>query len=77
MNWIQVKANISPAIAEALEEGLLAAGASAVTLEDAQDQPVLEPERGTTPLWEETIVTGLFSADEDQKAIRAITESVF
>jgi ribosomal protein L11 methyltransferase len=77
MNWIQVKANISPAIAEALEEGLLAAGASAVTLEDAQDQPVLEPERGTTPLWEETIVTGLFSADEDQKAIRTITESVF
>jgi ribosomal protein L11 methyltransferase len=77
MNWIQVKANISPSIAEALEEGLLAAGASAVTLEDAQDQPVLEPERGTTPLWEDTIITGLFSADEDQEAIVSITQNVF
>ena len=77
MNWIQVKANISPSVAEALEEGLLAAGACAVTLEDAQDQPVLEPERGTTPLWEDTIVTGLFSADEDSEAIQSITKSVF
>lgn len=77
MNWIQVKANISPNIAEALEEGLLAAGASAVTLEDAHDQPVLEPERGTTPLWDETIVTGLFSADDDQDAIKTITQNVF
>lgn len=77
MNWIQVKANIAPSIAEALEEGLLAAGASAVTLEDAQDQPVLEPERGTTPLWDETIVTGLFSADDSQDEILAVTKSVF
>ncbi len=77
MNWIQVKANISPSIAEALEEGLLAAGASAVTLEDAKDQPVLEPERGTTPLWDDTIVTGLFSADEDVETIKVVTQNVF
>ena len=56
MSWIQIKANISPDIAEAMEESLLAAGASAVTMEDAHDQPILEPERGTTPLWEKTII---------------------
>jgi len=77
MSWIQIKANISPNLAEAMEEGLLAAGASAVTMEDAQDQPVLEPERGTTPLWDETIITGLFSADDDLGLIKRIAQNVF
>ncbi|MFT5718270.1 MAG: ribosomal protein L11 methyltransferase, partial [Oleiphilaceae bacterium] len=65
MSWIQIKANITPSNADAMEESLLAAGASAVTMEDAHDQPILEPDRGTTPLWEKTIITGLFSAEED------------
>jgi len=77
MSWIQIKANISPKLAEAMEEGLLAAGASAVTMEDALDQPVLEPERGTTPLWDETVITGLFSADDDLELIKRITQNVF
>jgi len=77
MSWIQIKANISPDIAEAMEESLLAAGASAVTMEDAHDQPILEPERGTTPLWEKTIITGLYSADEDIEQIKSIAQNVF
>jgi len=77
MSWIQIKADITPNIAEAMEESLLAAGASAVTMEDAHDQPILEPERGTTPLWEKTIITGLFSADEDTEQIKTIAHNVF
>jgi len=77
MSWIQIKANITPSNAEAMEESLLAAGASAVTMEDAHDQPILEPDRGTTPLWEKTIITGLFSAEEDTVQIMNITQNVF
>jgi len=77
MDWIQIKAEISPKLAEAMEESLLAAGACAVTLEDAQDQPVLEPERGTTPLWDHTIITGLFNADEDLDLVKSIAQNVF
>ena len=77
MSWIQIKANITPSNADAMEESLLAAGASAVTMEDAHDQPILEPDRGSTPLWETTIITGLFSADEDIDQVMSITNNVF
>jgi len=77
MHWIQLKANIAPALADAMEESLLAAGASAVTMEDAKDQPILEPERGTTPLWDSTVITGLFSADENLEQIKTIAQNVY
>ncbi len=60
--WLQL--SIFPGIHDpgSLEDALLAAGAVAVTLEDAEDDPVLEPAPGTTPLWSQTVVTGLFDA---------------
>lgn len=46
------------------------AGALAVTLEDAGDQPVLEPAPGETPLWAHTRVTGLFDAQTDIEIVK-------
>ncbi|SDJ40438.1 50S ribosomal protein L11 methyltransferase [Billgrantia gudaonensis] len=60
MAWLQLKARIAPDQAELLEELLLEEGATAITLQDAHDDPVFEPERGTTPLWNETVLTGLY-----------------
>jgi len=77
MSWIQIKANIAPSLAESMEEGLLAAGASAVTMEDGKDQPILEPDLGTTPLWESTVITGLFSAEDDIEIATNIAKNVF
>jgi ribosomal protein L11 methyltransferase len=77
MSWIQLKAIISPKQAEAMEESLMAAGACSVTYEDAKDQPVLEPELGTTPLWDATIITGLFTADEDMQQVHTLASNVF
>lgn len=77
MSWIQLKALISPSQAEAMEESLMAAGACSVTYEDAKDQPVLEPELGTTPLWDATIITGLFTADEDMQQVQTVASNVF
>ncbi|MCX2523554.1 50S ribosomal protein L11 methyltransferase [Larsenimonas rhizosphaerae] len=60
MPWLQLKAHIAPEQAEILEELLLTEGACAITLEDAKDSPVYEPERGSTPLWNQTVLTGLY-----------------
>ncbi|WP_456270057.1 50S ribosomal protein L11 methyltransferase [Kushneria sp. AK178] len=60
MAWLQLRAHIAPEHAELLEELLTNEGAQAITLEDAVDDPVFEPERGTTPLWHQTVLTGLY-----------------
>ncbi len=38
-------------------------GAVAVSLEDAHDQPLLEPDPGALPLWSHVVVSALFPAD--------------
>jgi ribosomal protein L11 methyltransferase len=73
MAWLQLKASIPPEQAEWLEELLLAEGASAITLQDAHDEPVFEPDRGTTPLWRETVLTGLY---DDLAGVEAMIERV-
>ncbi|QJQ94085.1 MULTISPECIES: 50S ribosomal protein L11 methyltransferase [Halomonadaceae] len=73
MPWLQLKAHTSPDRAELLEELLLEEGASAITLQDAHDNPVFEPDRGTTPLWNETVLTGLY---DDLEGIDAMLERV-
>ncbi|MBB3140119.1 ribosomal protein L11 methyltransferase [Halomonas organivorans] len=71
MPWLQLKARIAPEQAELLEELLLAEGATAITLQDAEDDPLFEPERGTTPLWDETVLTGLY---DDLEGLSAMLE---
>lgn len=65
MPWLQLRIQTTPNEAHAIEKAVLAAGASAVTLEDNEDQPIFEPELGETPLWNKTRVTGLFDAGID------------
>ncbi|WP_299230809.1 50S ribosomal protein L11 methyltransferase [uncultured Halomonas sp.] len=73
MPWLQLKAHVAPEQAETLEELLLAEGATAITLQDAHDDPVFEPERGSTPLWHETVLTGLY---DDLEGVDAMLERV-
>ncbi|WP_290798546.1 50S ribosomal protein L11 methyltransferase [Halomonas sp.] len=73
MPWLQLKAHIPPEQAETLEELLLNEGATAITLQDAHDDPVFEPERGSTPLWNETVLTGLY---DDLEGVDAMLERV-
>ena len=65
MPWVQLHIQSDREHAELLEELLLEAGAEAVSMEDSEDTPLYEPERGTTPLWDSTTVTGLFQGDAD------------
>jgi len=52
--------------AEALVE---LAGADTISLEDAADDPVLEPEPATTPLWPWVSVRASFASDADLKPL--------
>jgi ribosomal protein L11 methyltransferase len=49
--------------ADELEDACFAAGALAVTLSDAADVPIFEPELNTTPLWPRVRVTLLLPAE--------------
>jgi ribosomal protein L11 methyltransferase len=48
----------------------LAQGALSITLEDAADQALLEPDPGQHPLWQQTRLSALFAADHDVSATR-------
>ena len=63
MAWIQLKVEVLPDQIEIIEDSMLLEGAQAVTLQDGADQPILEPELGTMPVWDKTIVIGLFDAE--------------
>ncbi len=69
MAWLQLRLDAHKDEAPMLEDWLLEHGASAVTLQDNADQPVLEPGVGETPLWQDTRVTGLFPADTAMQPI--------
>ena len=65
MPWIQLQIPADPDNADQLEDLLMEMGCGAVSMEDAADQPLYEPDPGTTPLWSQTTVTGLFDSDRD------------
>jgi len=69
MGWLRITLDSASHDPEQLSELLTAAGAVAVTLEDAADQAVLEPLPGETRLWSHTQVSGLFAADADSAAV--------
>lgn len=71
MSWLQLRLDCGKTRAEALESALLDAGALSVTLEDREDEPLLEPAVGTTPLWQAIRLTGLFMADVDMDQVLA------
>lgn len=74
MPWLQVRLAITPEQAATYEDALLEVGAVSVTFMDAEDQPIFEPDLGTTPLWSHTHLLALFEADTDEAALVAHLE---
>jgi ribosomal protein L11 methyltransferase len=71
MPWIQIHLTTNKQtapLAELLLDGL---GAVSVTMEDAKDEPMLEPPPGETPLWCQTRVTGMFPEESNQEQLVA------
>lgn len=69
MPFLQLTLTIGSADPAPFEEALAAAGATSITLEDAEDTPLLEPPPGTTPLWPNVRVKALFDGDADRSDI--------
>ncbi|VAW79882.1 Ribosomal protein L11 methyltransferase, partial [hydrothermal vent metagenome] len=63
--------------AETLSDWFEQHGAVSVTLVDAADQPLFEPDPGTTPLWSATRLTAMFEAQTDAEIIRAQLQQDF
>ena len=79
MPFLQLTLSIGSADPEPFEDALMEVGASSITLEDAEDSPVLEPAPGTTPLWPRVKLKALFDRDvaRDQvlDALRGVGKS--
>ncbi|MET0377371.1 MAG: 50S ribosomal protein L11 methyltransferase [Spongiibacteraceae bacterium] len=76
MSWLQLIFDTSREQASTLEDALLELGALSVTLqdnvpEDGVDEPIYEPDRGATPLWQKTRLLALFDADTDADLLAA------
>lgn len=69
MSWIQLKIKTTDQFAEQFSLFLENLGALSVTFQDQFDTPVFEPELGTTELWRNTEVVGLFNDETDVAAI--------
>ena len=63
--WLQLICNASKSYHESIEDEMNASGALSITWQDAEDNPVLEPLPGETPLWDNLIITALFDAGTD------------
>jgi len=74
MAWLQVIVTTDENKTHFVEGILEDLGALSITLQDAEDNPVLEPDPGTTPVWLKTRVIALFSADTTRQAILDLLE---
>lgn len=69
MSWLQLRLAITPDQAEPMEDLLLGLGAVSVTFMDAEDQPIFEPDLGTTPLWQNTHLLALFETTTERQGL--------
>lgn len=76
MPWIQAHLTVAKDRIPLVELLLEELGALSVTLEDAADEPMLEPPPGATPLWNSTRVSGLFTADTNPDWLRSSISQV-
>jgi ribosomal protein L11 methyltransferase len=67
VDWVTVRLAVPAPAVGRMEALLEALGAVSVSLEDAGDQPLLEPAPGEAPLWQDVIVSGLFPAEPDPR----------
>lgn len=67
MKWLQIHITVDQAQVDFTETLLESLGAVSVTLDDAENQDLLEPLPGETPLWNKVIVTGIYAQEDDEE----------
>ena len=67
MKWLQIHITVEQAQVDYTETLLSSLGAVSVTLDDAENQDLLEPLPGETPLWNNVIVTRIYAQEDDEE----------
>jgi len=75
MPWVQIKLRTKKEFSDDLDTLLLEQGAVSISYADAEDNPVLEPAPGETPVWPELIITALYEAEADAENILKTLEA--
>jgi len=69
MPFLQLTLSLGARDPSEVEDALFEAGASSVTLQDAADDPILEPGPGEMPMWPTVTVRALFDATAPRQPI--------
>jgi len=76
MSWTEISVSVTREATPLAEEALEQLGALAITFQDDEDHPVLEPDPGATPLWPTVHVRGLFEGEVKKKPVLAALSDV-
>jgi ribosomal protein L11 methyltransferase len=74
--WLAYTVRIAASELARAEALLRLAGAEAISISDAADTPLFEPEPGTTPLWPTLTLQALFDESLDRSAITGLLASL-
>jgi len=77
MPWLKVSCLAASERIDDWSARLERAGAQAVSIEDAHDTPLFDELDGRLPVWEESVITGLFEAGAGEAAIRSALALAF
>ncbi|MES1195365.1 MAG: 50S ribosomal protein L11 methyltransferase [Steroidobacter sp.] len=77
MPFLQLTLELGKSDPSPVEDALFEIGALSVTLEDAADDPILEPAPGALPLWPTVNVKALFNADASQNELLQLLQAQF
>lgn len=78
MPWLQLKFSTTQDHVDPISDWMMELGALSLTYQDAEDNPILEPLPGETPLWEDLIVSALFDAEcNTQRVLQQIEQSEY
>ncbi len=69
MSWQQLIVRTDDRHSDIISDILTENGSHAVTIQDAEDQPIFEPLPATLPLWSQLKITGLYSASKNLQPI--------
>ena len=75
VKWLQIHITVEKAQVDYTETLLSSLGAVSVTLDDAENQDLLEPLPGETPLWNKVIVTGIYAQEDNEEIDVAALET--
>ncbi len=77
MAWLQLETDLGQRDPQSVEPLFEELGAVAIMLRDADDNPLLEPAPGETPIWPTVILTALFTDDTTEQFLRTSLADTF